>query len=71
MVSGIQIVIDGLWNTDHAALVTSLLHELADLVAGIHGVVSTVIEEIADIIFFEYLKKAIVIGGIIIRITTL
>lgn len=44
-----------------AALVTGFLHILAYLVAGIHRIVSAVVEEIADIILFEYFEEPFVI----------
>ena len=52
-----QVVVDGLGNAHHAALVTGLLHELGDLVAGVHGVVAAVVEEVSDVVLLEYLKK--------------
>ena len=48
-----EVVVYGFRNTNDAALVSHLLHITAYLVAGIHGVVSAVIEEIAHIIFFK------------------
>ena len=57
-----QVVVDGLGNAEHAALVADLLHVAVDLVAGIHRVVAAVIEEIADVVFFENLENALIVG---------
>ena len=39
-----------------------LLRLLTDFVASIHRVVSSVVEEITDIVFFEYFQQSLVIG---------
>ena len=57
-----QVVVDGLGNAHHTAVIAHGLHVVVDLVAGIHGVVAAVIEEVADIMLFEYLQNALVIG---------
>ena len=60
--------LDGLGHAHHAALIAHLLHVLRDLVAGVHGVVAAVIEEIADVILLEDLKNALVVGVVHIGI---
>ena len=57
-----KVVIDGLGNTHDTALIAILEHKLAYLVAGIHGVVAAVVEEITDVILLEYLKNSLIIG---------
>ena len=44
------------------------MREFAYFIAGIHGIVSAVIEEIADVVLFEYLQKPQVIRGILFGI---
>ena len=48
-----------------------LFRSLGDLVAGVHGVVSAVVAEIADIVLLEDLKNALVIGIVFIRVLDL
>ena len=48
-----QIVVDGLGHAHDPALVADLGHVLGDLVAGIHGVVAAVVEEVAHVILLE------------------
>ena len=62
VISAKQIVVNGLGNAHHTAVIAHGLHVVVDLVAGIHGVVAAVIEEVADIMLFEYLQNALVIG---------
>ena len=59
-----QVVVNGLGHAHDAALIAHLLHILGDLVAGVHGVVAAVVEEVADIVLLEYLQDALVIGVI-------
>ena len=61
MVGAEQIVVDGLGHAHHAAVVAHGLHILVDLVAGIHGVVTAVIKEIADIVLLEHLQDTLVV----------
>ena len=61
MVGAEQIVVDGLGHAHHAAVIADLLHILGDLVAGVHGVVTAVIEEVTDVILLEDLQNALVI----------
>ena len=68
MVGAVEVVVDGLGHAHHAALIAHLLHILGDLVAGVHGVVAAVVEEIADIVLLEDLENALVIGIIHIGI---
>ena len=63
-----EVVIDGLGHAHHTALVADLLHVLADFVAGIHGVVAAVVEEIADVVLLEDLQDPLVIGVVHIRV---
>ena len=63
-----EIVVDGLGNAHHAALIADLLHILGDLVAGVHGVVAAVVEEIADIMLLEHLENTLIIGVVHIGI---
>ena len=53
MVGAVKVVIDGFRNADNVAVPTRTVQILADFIAGIHTVVAAVIEEIADIVFFE------------------
>ena len=66
-----QVVVDGLGHAHHAALIADLLHVLADLVAGVHGVVAAVVEEIAHIILAENLENTAVVGVILAGISQL
>ena len=71
MVGAEQVVVDGLRNAHDAALVAGLHHILGDLVAGIHGVVAAVVEEVADVVLLEDLKNTLVIGIVYVRISQL
>ena len=62
MIGAEQVVVDGLGYADDSAFPARLLHELAYLVAGIHRVVTAVVEEVTDIVFLEYFEKSLVIG---------
>ena len=66
-----QVVVDGLGYAHHAALITHGLHVLADLVAGVHGVVAAVIEEVADVVLLEDLQDALVIGVVLLGVGNL
>ena len=57
-----QVVVDGLGHAHDAALIAHLLHILADFVAGVHGVVAAVVEEVAHIVLLEDLQNALVVG---------
>ena len=64
MVGAVQIVVNGFGHAHDAALIAYLLHILGDLVAGVHRVVATVIEEVADIVLLKDLQDALIIGVI-------
>ena len=68
MVCSEEVVVNGFRNSHDAALVTDFLHIFTNLIAGIHRVVAAIIEEIADIIFFEDFQDTLVICIIYIRI---
>ena len=57
-----QVVVDGLGNAHDPAFVAHGLHILIDLVAGVHGVVAAVIEEVADVMLLEHLQDAAIVG---------
>ena len=62
VVGAVQVIVDGLGYAHDAALIAHLLHILGDLVAGVHGVVAAVVEEVADVVLFEDLQNTPVIG---------
>ena len=64
VVGVVEVIVDGLGHAHDAAFITALLHETAYLVAGVHGVVAAVIEEVAHVILLEYLKNTLVVGVI-------
>ena len=68
MIRAEQIVVNGLGHAHNAALVAHRLHILVDLIAGVHGVVAAVIEEIAYIVLLEDLKDALVVRIVQLRI---
>jgi len=68
VVSAEKVVVDGLRNAHHAAFPAALLHELGNLVAGVHGVVATVVEEVAHVELLEGLQQLLVVGRIHIRV---
>ena len=57
-----QVVVDGLRDAHAANLIAVAQHELGDLVAGIHGVVAAVVEEVADVVLLEHLQDLDVVG---------
>ena len=63
-----QVVVNGLGNAHDPAVVTNGLHITADLVAGIHGIVAAVVEEVSHIIFLENLKNPLIVRVILLRI---
>ena len=63
-----QVVVDGLGHPDDVAGVAHLLHVLADLVAGVHGVVAAVVEEVAHVVLLEDLQDAAVVGVVLVRV---
>ncbi len=68
VVRAVQVVVDGLGDAHDAALVAALLHELGNLVAGVHRVVAAVVEEVADIELLEGVENLLVVGRILVRI---
>ena len=68
VVGAVQVVVDGLGHTDDPALIAHLGAIAADLVAGVHGVVAAVVEEVAHVVFAEDLKDALVIGVVLVGI---
>ena len=62
VVGAVQVVVDGLGHAHDAALIAHLLHILGDLVAGVHGVVAAVVEEVAHIVLLKNLQNALIIG---------
>ena len=62
MVCAVKVVVDGFRNADDVALVAYGLQILADFVASVHTVVSAVVEEVADVIFFEHFQNTFVVG---------
>ncbi len=71
MVGAEQVVVDGLGHAHDAALIARLLHILGDLVAGVHGVVAAVVEEVAHIVLFENLQDALVVSVVHVGIGNL
>ena len=61
VVGAVEVVVDGLGDAHDAALIAHLLHILGDLVAGVHGVVAAIVEEIADVVLLEDLEDALVV----------
>ena len=61
MIGSEQIVVNGLGNTHDPALIADLLHISAYFIAGIHGIVSAVIEKVPYIVFFEYFKYSYIV----------
>ena len=68
MIGAVKVVVNGLGNAHYAALVSDGLHIAADLVAGVHGIIAAVIEEISHVVFFEYLKNALIVRVVSLRI---
>ena len=66
-----QVVVDGLGHAHDPALIAHLGHVLGDLVAGVHGVVAAVIEEVAHIVLLENLQDPLVVGVVHIGIGNL
>ena len=63
-----EVVVDRLGHAHHAAVPIVRLHIAADLVAGIHGVVAAVIEEVAHVVFPEDLQNTTVIRIVRVRV---
>ena len=71
MVGAEQVVVNGLGDAHDPAGIAHLLHILGNFVAGVHGVVAAVVEEVADIVFLKNLQDALVIGVICVRVSDL
>ena len=56
VVRNVQVVVHGFGNADDLDIQAFLLGQLTDLVAGVHGVVAAVVEEAADVEFFQRLN---------------
>ena len=63
-----EVVVDGFGHAHNPALVAHFLHVFADFVAGVHGVVSAVVEEIADVVLFENLQDALIVRIVHVRV---
>ena len=63
-----QVVIDGLGHAHDPALIADLVHILGNFVAGVHGVVAAVVEEVTDVVLLEDLQDALIIGVVHIGI---
>ena len=63
-----QVVVNGFRHAHDSALITDLLHILRDFVAGVHGVISAVIEEVTYIVLLENLQDSLIVGVVLIRI---
>ena len=61
VVGDVQVIVHGLGNADDLHIQPFPLGQLGNLVAGVHGVVAAVIEEAADVEFFQGLND----GGIV------
>ena len=68
VIGAVQVVVNGLGNAHDAALPAGFGHIAADLVAGVHGIVSAVVEEVTNVVFFEDFQNPAVIGIVLVRI---
>ena len=66
-----QVVVDGFGDPDDVAGVAHPLHVFADFVAGIHGVVSAVVKEVADVVFLEDFQDPFIVRVVHIRVSQL
>lgn len=71
VVDAVKVVVYGLGYAHDVALVTVRVHELADLVAGVHGVVTAVIEEVLDVVLLEHFQDAEVVGLVVLVVLQL
>ena len=62
VIRAVEVVVNGLGYAHHAAVITNLLHILGNFIAGVHGVVAAVVEEVTDVIFFEDFQNPLVVG---------
>ena len=56
MIRAVKVVVNSFGYAHNSALIAHGLHVLINLVAGVHGVVSAVIEEVAHIVFLKYFQ---------------
>ena len=66
-----EIVVDRLGNTHHTAFVAHGFHVAADLVAGVHGIVAAVVEEIPHVILLKDLEDLFIVRVVRIRVRDL
>ncbi len=71
MVGAKEVVVNSLGHTHDAALIAHLLHILGDLVAGVHGVVAAVVEEVTHVVLLENLQNALVVSVVHVGIGNL
>ena len=60
-----EVVVDGLGDAHDAAGIAVGEEELGDFVAGIHGVVAAVVEEVADVVLLKDFDDALIVGFIL------
>ena len=68
VIGSVKVVVDCFGNADYVAIVAGFSKILRDLVAGVHGIVSAVIEEETNVIFFEYFENSLIIGVVYLRV---
>ena len=68
MVGAEKVVVYSLGNSNDVAIIAGILHKLGYLVASIHRVVTAVVEEITNIVFFEDFEQTVVVRGVILEI---
>ena len=66
MIRSEKVVVDRFGNADNSALIADAAHIAAYLIAGVHRIVAAVIEEVANVILFEYFKYALIITVILL-----
>ena len=71
MIGAEQVVVNGFGNAHDAAFIVIFHHEFGDFIAGVHGIVAAVVEEIANVVFLKDLQDAAVIGIVHIRVSQL
>ena len=71
VVGAVEIVVNGLGHAHDTAFIAGLLHIFRDLIAGVHGVVAAVVEEVAHIIFAENLQDPFVVGVVLVGVRQL
>ena len=61
VVCGDEVVVDCFWDTNHAEIIATFLSELGDLVRSVLRVVTTSVEEVADVVGLEDLQHTVVV----------